>query len=340
MKKRTIKLASLGILALGAAALAYARWEAGRLRLEHKSISLVKGASNDVVTAARHPRLDTIYDDKPASLAGQESEKKTRTLRILHLSDLHLTKKESSSKLNFLNRITDDDYDLVVLTGDIFQDDESIIYAPYLISRRPRLGAFAVLGNHDYYHYSMFNKIVGRIIPKYRQSAARLRDVEPLVEALKAVGYDVLRDQSKYLENDDILVVGSDFPGIHADRLVDLVERAPESALKIALLHIPRKLEDFENAGIDVAFCGHTHGGQIRIPGLGAIITDSDLGRREASGLVRRGNTIFHVSRGAGADPRTNIRFFCPPEVSVIELTYARENVLESAVATVEQFSV
>ncbi|MBX9693873.1 MAG: metallophosphoesterase [Cyanobacteria bacterium] len=336
--KRTVKLASMGVVALGAAVWAYARWEAGRLRLEHKSISLVKGESNDAVMEGHHPRLNTIYDGEQIRLS-QPQEKKTRTLRILHLSDLHLTRKESPSKLNFLNRITDDDYDLVVLTGDIFQDDESIIYAPYLISRRPRLGAFAVLGNHDYYRYSMFNKIVGRLMPKFRHPTKSMRDVEPLVAALKAVGYEVLRNQSRYLKDDDILIVGADFPEISPERLVDLVESAPESALKMALFHIPKNLHIYENSGIDVAFGGHTHGGQIRVPALGAIITDSDLGRKEASGLVKRGNTVFHVSRGAGADPRTNIRIFCPPEASVIELTYVKEKTLESKVATVERLT-
>lgn len=80
----------------------------------------------------------------------------------------------------------------------------------------------------------------------------------------------------------------------------------------LALFHMPRYLRQFEIAGVDLAVGGHTHGGQIRVPGFGAIITDSELSRHEASGVIHRGRTTFHISRGLSADPRTNFRLFCP----------------------------
>ena len=76
------------------------------------------------------------------------------------------------------------------------------------------------------------------------------------------------------------------------------------------------------DCGIDIAFGGHTHGGQIRIPGRGAIITDSELKPSESAGVVRRGNTVFRISRGVGAYRRSNIRMFCPPAATIIELEY------------------
>jgi predicted MPP superfamily phosphohydrolase len=261
-------------------------------------------------------------DGKPLLTDGKNvGSEPPKTLRILHISDLHLSRNESREKLDFLAEVTDDEYDFVFLTGDIFQHDESIKHAPFLLSRRPRIGAYAVLGNHDYYRYSMWNKIVGRIIPSMRHPDKQTRNINPLVRALESVGYDVLRNEARYLEDTGICLVGVDWPGIRKNRLLELVSRSPGDWLVIALFHLPRDLEFYNDAGVHYAFGGHTHGGQIRVPGYGPIITDSELARHEASGITYRGRTTFHISRGLGADPRTNFRLFCPPQASVIEIT-------------------
>jgi predicted MPP superfamily phosphohydrolase len=245
----------------------------------------------------------------------------SRTLRILHISDLHLQKGDDK-KVEFIRAITDDDFDMVVLTGDIFQFSDSFDYGPFLLSRQPRLGAYAVFGNHDYYDYSIVNKTIGRIFRKLRQPDIK-KDLTPHREALAAGGFHVLVNESIYLPEANIFIAGIDYPGIKYEELLALVARAPQrpGLLKLCLFHLPWRLEQYAAAGFDMVFGGHTHGGQIRLPGFGAIITDSELHRSEASGLLRRGKTVFHISRGLGADPRSNIRIFCPPAATVIELT-------------------
>lgn len=302
----SVSLALGGLAALGAGAYAYARYEARQykkqvLKIENASLRL--GA-----TTGGDGTLDESHN--------------VRHLKVLHISDLHLTGNESRAKLEFLEEITDEQYDFIFLTGDIFQDDQAVAHAKSILSRLPKLGAFAVLGNHDCYRYSMFNKTVGRLLPKHRHPSKKPRDVEPLVDALTSVGYQVLRNEARYLKDEKICIVGVDYPKIERERMKKLVDRSPEDWLVLALFHIPRDLESYEAAGVDFAFGGHTHGGQIRVPGFGALITDSELGRREASGVTLRGRTVFHVSRGLGADPRTNFRLFCPPEANVIELAY------------------
>lgn len=277
-------------------------------------------------------RVEPAVPDKQSS---QKETASTRRLRVLHISDLHLSGNESRDKLQFLLEVTDDEYDFVFLTGDIFQHDDSIKHARYLLSRRPRIGAYAVFGNHDYYRYSMFNKIVGRLFPALRHPDKKNRDVEPFVDALESVGYEVLRNEARYLEEPGICIVGVDFPGIRKNRLLELVSRSPGDWLVISLFHLPCDLEFYNDAGVHYAFGGHTHGGQIRIPGVGAIITDSELARHEASGITCRGRTTFHISRGMGADPRTNFRLFCPPQASVIEITVPAT----CALATSSKFS-
>jgi uncharacterized protein len=298
MRKRY--LFSLGLLAAAAGVYSYARRETNQYRREFLRVE---------------PRPNS-----PSSEAAKDVAPLKR-LRILHISDLHITRNDSKEKLDFLADVTDDDYDFVFLTGDIFQHDESIKHATKLLSRQPRIGAYAVLGNHDYYKYSMFNKIFGRIFPSLRHPTNKDRNTEPLVDALEKAGYEVLRNEARYLQDSGICIVGVDFPGIKKNKLLELVSRSPGDWLVLALFHLPRDLENYNDAGVHYAFGGHTHGGQIRVPGYGAIITDSELARHEASGITHRGRTTFHISRGLGADPRTNYRLFCPPQASVIEIT-------------------
>jgi predicted MPP superfamily phosphohydrolase len=235
---------------------------------------------------------------------------------------LHLHQGDQK-KVEFIRAITNDDFDLIVLTGDIFEFSKSFDFGPFLLSRQPKLGAYAVLGNHDYYDYSFFNKIVGRILPKFRDPEHR-KDITPHRRALEAGGFEVLINECICLADQNIFIVGLDYPGIESEDLTALMQRAPvgEGTLKLALFHLPWRLEQLAAAGFDMVFGGHTHGGQIRLPGFGALITDSELHRSEASGLLRRGKTQFHISRGLGADPRTNLRLFCPPAATVIELTH------------------
>lgn len=247
-----------------------------------------------------------------------EDKLSRRVFKILHISDLHL-KRPESHKIEFLKRITDAEYDLVLLTGDVFEDLTGIEYASSILSRPPKIGAFAVLGNHDYYEYTMFNKTVGRVIRKLRQPYQK-RDVTPLVEALEDAGFQVLRNESRTLSDHGIHLIGIDYPGIKEEDLAELVQSAPENHLLMAIFHYPKNLDFITRQGIQLAFGGHTHGGQVRIPGFGAVITDSELPRHQASGLIRRGETAFHISRGLGADPRTNFRFFCPPAATVVEV--------------------
>lgn len=261
----------------------------------------------------RNYKLDSLdIDTADGGVANASS------LRILHISDLHLAKPESH-KIDFLRRITDQDFDMIVLTGDVFEDHSGLEYISRILSRKPRLGAYAVLGNHDHYDYKMLHKILGRLYRPLRHPSVR-RDPKPFVDALDAAGFTVLSNTAVTHPNEKVFVAGLDYFGISDEKLKELIETAPNDHTVIALQHVPHHLNRFPEVGIDVAFCGHTHGGQVRIPGFGAIITDSELARSEASGLLRRGKTAIYVSRGLGADPRSNFRFFCPPHATILNV--------------------
>ncbi len=310
MNKKTLPILAGSAILTGLGVYLYAsKVEAKNFKLETVRVTTYGGIAEEGPHSSRVPESNNNHDEN--------HDKKI--FRILHLSDTHLSDPESE-KLRFLEEITDGDFDIVVLTGDVFENYTGLKYAPSLLSRKPKLGAYAVLGNHDYYNYSFFNKIVGRINRKWRHPM-EYRDVNPMINAMQNNGWDVLQNESR-THAEGVHVVGVDYPGIAPDELTRLVSEGPDGYLKLALFHMPRYLHTFVHAGVDFALGGHTHGGQIRVPGVGALITDSELSRKEASGLIYRGKTVFHISRGLSADPRSNFRLFCPPAATIIEVVH------------------
>ena len=113
--------------------------------------------------------------------------------------------------------------------------------------------------------------------------------------------------------------------GRDASGLLALVAQAPTDSLRIVIGHGPDFVSDLAGAvPVDLALAGHTHGGQVVLPWLGAPYTKSRLPRRYASGLHDYGGVPIHVSAGIGMERGTapQIRFLCPPEISVLDVTY------------------
>jgi hypothetical protein len=105
-------------------------------------------------------------------------------------------------------------------------------------------------------------------------------------------------------------------------RLDQLHAAAPNNAPQILLYHSPELMPEASERAIDLYLCGHTHGGQVRLPGIGALLTSSQLGRRYVMGLYREGRTHLYVSRGLGLEglsaPR--VRFLSPPEMTLVTI--------------------
>ena len=107
-----------------------------------------------------------------------------------------------------------------------------------------------------------------------------------------------------------------------ASTLSALLSGIPRGAFTLLLYHTPDLMPQAAALGVDLYLAGHTHGGQWRIPGFGAVLTSSRYWKRYEAGHYRQGNTDLYVSRGLGMEgsgaPRA--RFFCPPEVVLLEL--------------------
>jgi predicted MPP superfamily phosphohydrolase len=230
-------------------------------------------------------------------------------VRLLHISDLHverLTKRERK----LLELVEQANPELILITGDYLnlsyvrdkkaQEDVRKLLgqlsAPY--------GVFAVLGS-----------------PPVDE-----RDVVP--QLFDDLAVDLLVDQSRFVRmggDRQLLLLGMDCTHslpLDSQRLESLVANAPEHIPSILMYHAPDLFPEAVELGIDLYLCGHTHGGQVRMPWFGALLTSSQLGRRFQMGFYQEGKTNMYVSRGVGMEglsaPR--VRFHCPPEITLVTI--------------------
>lgn len=244
----------------------------------------------------------------------------THKLSVLHVTDFHFRPGERA-KLQFVARLGELDVDLVVVTGDMIDENDGIpMCLEATAALRPRLGTYAVLGGHDYYRTGV--KDLVREFLRGVHTRHEEVDTDRLVSGLEAQGIVVLVNRRAELEHEGMKV---DIVGIddirHGSPDVDaaFAGRRPD-ALTLALAHEPSLVDEIAAHGPDVAFAGHTHGGQIRIPGIGALVTRSKLHPRHASGVFRVGRTTFHLNNGVGTGRFTPFRMFCRPEASVVDI--------------------
>jgi predicted MPP superfamily phosphohydrolase len=292
---RTVTRVAAGVFALGLSAIGYA---AGIER--------------------RHWTLRTA--ELPVLPAG------ARPLKVLHISDLHMLPRQRS-KQRWVAALDQLEPDLVVNTGDNLAHTRAVpavLRALGPLLDRP--GVF-VFGSNDYYaprpknpaRYLMprgrKKRIHGTKLPWRDLRAALIErgwlDVTHVRRSLEAAGLAVF-------------AAGVDDPHLHKDRYGTIEGRADRKAdLRLGVTHSPepRILDRFSADGYDLVLAGHTHGGQLRIPGYGAIITNCELDRTRARGRSRWGARMWlHVSAGLGTSPYAPLRFACPPEASLLTL--------------------
>jgi predicted MPP superfamily phosphohydrolase len=244
-------------------------------------------------------------------------------LTVLHLSDLHLTVADTR-RLAFLERLAAEPVDLVVLTGDMLGEPAALDPVLEALGRfRPRLGAVAVLGSNDYWAPRFRNPLGYFLGPssRLRRSSGR-NPWRELVDGLEARGWTVLSNRRDRLG--DVELAGMDDPHIRRDDpgvAVPANGQVPPR-LRLGVVHSPyrRALDAFERNGYGLLLAGHTHGGQVRLPGVGALVTNCDLPRDRVRGLSRWGSSWLHVSAGLGTSKYAPFRFACRPEASLLEV--------------------
>ena len=286
-------------LATGVGALAWAGYEAGSFRLRRVEVPVLpRGA---------------------------------RPLRVLHLTDLHLTPADRS-RVDWVRGLAALEPDLVVDTGDNLAALDAVPTAlDALGPLLDRPGAF-VLGSNDYFGPVPKNPLGYFARPSEVKVRAPRLPTDDLVRGLTGAGWVDLTNRRDELEvrGHRLRLVGVDDPHLRRDRYPAASSEeggsARDGALRVGVTHAPyrRVLDAMTAEGCDLVLAGHTHGGQVCVPFVGALVTNCDLPRRYAKGLHRwrAGDRAswLHVSAGVGTSPYARIRFACPPEATLLTL--------------------
>lgn len=241
-------------------------------------------------------------------------------LTILHLSDLHMLEDDRRAAA-FLRGLPE--ADIAIVTGDIVGEPNAVEFTvAALRSVRGRVASWFVLGSNDLYAPRRLNwfRYFRRSV-RHRTRARRTGRAAELVRLLEDDGWLHLKNRKAEQRADGTRVeaVGLDDPHIHrAD--IRVATRTDPEAFGLAVVHSPDPAPELAALGYDLIVAGHTHGGQVRLPLAGALVTNSSFPTRLASGLMRFGRAYVHISQGLGTSKYAPFRFFCRPEATLLEL--------------------
>jgi uncharacterized protein len=240
-------------------------------------------------------------------------------LSIVHLSDTHLIGVVGKAYFREVVRVANEQSpDLMVLTGDIVDSPDCLDWIPDTLGRlRAKYGVYFILGNHD----------------------LRLGDAAQLRGLLEGCGLIDLGGRQRRIEINGcpILLTGNELPwfdpaqaavdkngsaaknGVEdGERKVEKAASGGERPFHIVLSHTPDQFAWARSHDADLLAVGHTHGGQVRIPPLGAIFSPSFWGVKYIAGIFYSPPTIMHVTRGVSSN--VPLRWLCPPEIAKLIL--------------------
>lgn len=217
--------------------------------------------------------------------------------RIAHISDLHCDTipRNEERTIRIINEFKPD---VIVLTGDCLNDAAALPRLQTMLQRlEAPLGKLAVKGNFEIRRWSS-------------------------LDLLGSTGFRWLEGDTVAVEKagETIMISGLGFDQPQRGR--DILQRVPEGSFNVFLFHTPDLIEAVCGPGVDLYLCGHTHGGQVALPGYGALITFSKFGKKYESGRYESDGTILYVNRGLGLEPRPapQVRFCARPEIAVFDV--------------------
>ena len=239
-------------------------------------------------------------------------------LTVLHLSDLHFVRRDRG-KAAFLAGLPA--ADVTVVTGDFLAEPEAVettVAAVHAV--RGRLASWFVLGSNDYFVPRPLNYLAyfrGKRKPR-RAERGRAAD---LVSQLRADGWDDLTNVRRDIDINGVPMelLGLDDAHIAWHDLRVAPRRSPDR-FGFAVMHSPDSAPETAALGYDFMVAGHTHGGQVCLPVVGALVTNCSLPARLVSGVIRVGDAVVSVSAGLGTSKYAPFRFFCRPEATLLEL--------------------
>jgi predicted MPP superfamily phosphohydrolase len=249
-----------------------------------------RGLRNAHQIALRQNEL--FFEGLPASFDG---------FTILHLSDLHVELSEGAMQ-SVSEQVDRLDYDVCVLTGDFragYGSFQVTLEGMAKVRNSLREPVYGVLGNHD-----------------------TIR----MVLGLEAMGIKILLNESQAISRGNQAIYLAGIDDAHSYRVHDIgkvASQIPKDGFSILLSHTPEIFQEAAEAGFNLLLSGHTHGGQICLPGGIPITLDAVLPRRMGAGSWQFGNMHGYTSVGAGTCILP-VRFNCPPEITLHVLRCSR----------------
>ena len=301
---RSLARVAVGGVAVGVATTAYAGWEARRYVLRERTLPVLPAGA--------------------------------RPVRVLHLTDLHLTPGQRAKRewLTGLSSLAPT-LDLVVDTGDNLAHRDAVPVVRDVLGPLLDVPGVFVHGSNDYFEPSFRNPF-RYLLP---DDGTRHTDVpalpwRALSRTFTDAGWlDLTNTRGRLrVAGLDVALAGVDDPHLGYDRLDTVAGAADPSAdLRLAVTHAPylRVLDAFARDGYDAVLAGHTHGGQVCLPGGRALTTNCDLELARARGVHRQpatsrpddpGSTWMHVGAGLGTSPYARVRIACRPEAVLLTL--------------------
>lgn len=263
-------------------------------------------------------------------------------VRILHLSDIHLAPWQSG-KQEWIRSLAALRPDLIVSTGDNAGHVDALPALAFTLEAFRGVPGVFVHGSNDYVGPVLKNPF--GYFSEHRSSVDNEHNIDTaaLEEHYDSLGWHDLNNGAVAMavrgSRFEFVGVGDahvgwdrlhELPGI-LDELREDVDWADEregiEPVTIGLTHAPyqRVLNSFVNHSADLILAGHTHGGQVRVPGFGALVANCDIPLDQASGLSiwqhGRGSSYLNVSAGLGTSIFAPVRFACPPEAVLLTLT-------------------
>ncbi|MEX2291408.1 MAG: metallophosphoesterase [Mycobacteriales bacterium] len=246
-------------------------------------------------------------------------------LRLLHVSDLHLLARHTR-RANWVRQLARHEPDLIVSTGDHVSSAAAIPLLTDTFAALTAQGSPGVFvpGNNDY-----FTPVLPSPLGYLRGGPPRRRSADlPWSRAaalLEEVGWTDLTHRRVTLQvcGRPVVLTGTDDAHLRRDRY-GLVA-GPVGGFGLGITHTPQRalLRSYARDGHALILAGHSHGGQLRLPGAGALVTNCDLQRWRARGLTRGEGGWLHVSAGLGSSPYLPVRFCCRPEATLLDLVPA-----------------
>lgn len=308
----------------------------GRAAAATLGIAAVAGAASFAYGVAVERRRWTVREEVLPIL-----DPGSRPITVLHLSDMHMAPWQAD-KQEFIRSLAVYEPDLIVDTGDDIGHRDGLDGLRYALEPFAGIAGAFVHGSNDYYAPTPRNPLAYFLPDGPRRTTATSLDVGAHERYFtEELGWLDLDNRARAIElrGSRLELFGTNDAHRGWDRLdlvptrieemreqVEWSEDASGRVVGIGVTHAPyrRVLDAFTTQGADLLLAGHTHGGQVRIPGRPALVTNCDIPARQAQGVSvwthGRSSAVLEVSAGIGTSIYAPIRFACPPEAVVLTL--------------------